>query len=669
MFFCKLKCMGLILFFIMAPFVFAGQAFYGVISSQQPDGEILRIRKVGNEYLHAVMTEDSVLVVRDTAGFWFYADEAGQSTDVRAKNKENRNAEESEVMRRWNPKVFFKNKILQKPAMESSFFDWYYPKSSSSGNKKVETRPSLDLDYTTGEHDVLVILVQFSDVKFNRENPEDEYEKYFNQEGFSKDHMIGSVRDYFLNNSMGLFKPNFKIMPVITLSKKRDRYGSYAYIDRIELGMQDALSEAVDSLIARGINLSAFETDGDDVVDYVHVIFAGPGASDSDVETAIWPHRAFMSPAKRVTSSRLGGRSSAYIYWYSCSGEISGLAYMVNRRTKIMEGIGAAIHEISHQLGLPDIYDSQNSGKVFSPGNWDVMDAGSYNCDDYGFEVASSCKPPNFSAFERYSLGWLEPRILKASDSVQVLKGISENDAFLVKTGKDNDYFFLEYRPNRGMDKALPGHGMLIWHVDFDVTAWNNNMVNIDPEHPHVDLVEADGILTDDTRAGDAFPGGGRNKITDFDGFVSWDNDSARLEIHEVTELDSVVTFRVSGAGLDWDDFSSEMIESSSSMSLLGVEDRVLGNASSSSVVDKFEFLKMGQYVNISVLNGSVHVVAEVSGNKLVQFFDMNGVLLYSMSFEGNEIDVSISSVRNARCVVAMLRTRGKQFVQTISLM
>ncbi len=63
-------------------------------------------------------------------------------------------------------------------------------------------------------------------------------------------------------------------------------------------------------------------------------------------------------------------------------------------------------------------------------------------------------------------------------------------------------------------DKYLPGHGMLVWHVNYNKSVTGPNTVNNDPAKQYVDLEEADGILTESTRSGDAFPG--KSNVTSF---------------------------------------------------------------------------------------------------------------------------------------------------------
>ena len=46
---------------------------------------------------------------------------------------------------------------------------------------------------------------------------------------------------------------------------------------------------------------------------------------------------------------------------------------------------------------------------------------------------------------------------------------------------------------------------MLVWHINFVADLWEANQVNSGLQH--IDLIEADAILSESTRAGDAFPG------------------------------------------------------------------------------------------------------------------------------------------------------------------
>lgn len=132
--------------------------------------------------------------------------------------------------------------------------------------------------------------------------------------------------------------------------------------------------------------------------------------------------------------------------------------------------------------------------------------------------------PPLMSSFEQAELGWLNytPLNSKTNSVVKIpsLDSIPMGMKISVP-GKPNEYFIVENRQQTGWDTYLPGHGLLVWHVDMDSTAWATNRVNADPQHQHLKLVEADG--TPDSDAGDPFPGS--RDITSYD-FKSWDEDN-----------------------------------------------------------------------------------------------------------------------------------------------
>ena len=383
----------------------------------------------------------------------------------------------------------------------------------------------------------LVILVQFSDVKFNRSNAQEEYLNFLNQEGYSNYNMSGSVRDFFIGNSNGKYRPTFDVAGPITLKGTRDSYGALVDSRNMATGAVKAVSEAMDSLVARNVDFTPYDSDGDRVVDFVYMIYAGVGSADTDVQSAIWPHSYNVS--KRLTRNMSMNR-------YACSPEIDGQAYMYRKSTDALNGIGTFCHEFSHVLGLMDHYDvNVNNSKTrtrYTPGPWDLMDAGSYNCPQNRF-YTTSCSPANMSAFEKFSLGWLVPRRLEVSDTTVVLKAVQENDGLVLTSDNDNEYYFVEFRQNTGFDKGLPNKGMLVWHINYDRYSWMYNEINVsDPMH--VDLIEADGRADAYTVAADAFP---TSRVNSFNGFKTWAGDSLGLEIYDIKIVDDHAEFKTRG--------------------------------------------------------------------------------------------------------------------------
>ena len=71
----------------------------------------------------------------------------------------------------------------------------------------------------------LVLLVEFSDMKM-KGDAATQWNNRFNQQGFSKYYHVGSVRDYFLEQSYGLLSIHFDVLGPFTLSNTHDYYGT-----------------------------------------------------------------------------------------------------------------------------------------------------------------------------------------------------------------------------------------------------------------------------------------------------------------------------------------------------------------------------------------------------------------------------------------------------------
>ena len=71
----------------------------------------------------------------------------------------------------------------------------------------------------------LVLLVEFSDVKMS-DDAATQWNNRFNQQGYLLDSHVGSVRDYFVEQSYGLLTIDFDIIGPLTVSKTHDYYGT-----------------------------------------------------------------------------------------------------------------------------------------------------------------------------------------------------------------------------------------------------------------------------------------------------------------------------------------------------------------------------------------------------------------------------------------------------------
>ena len=240
-----------------------------------------------------------------------------------------------------------------------------------------------------GQKRFLVVLVQFPDRAFETADARAAFSNLMNESAYSIDGSYGSARDYYYDNSYGVFEPVFDVYGPVTVSQEMAYYGgndSNGYDKHPE----EAVYEACRLLDAE-VDFSRYDNDNDGQVDLVFMYYAGYGEADGGDEDTIWPHQWGLSQAG--VSLALDGKT---VDSYACSNELVG----TGSRSGRMVGIGTACHEFGHALGLPDFYDTDYDTNGIAGGlvEFSLMDAGSYNNDGY-------C-PPYLNMMERILLGW-----------------------------------------------------------------------------------------------------------------------------------------------------------------------------------------------------------------------------------------------------------------------
>ena len=343
----------------------------------------------------------------------------------------------------------------------------------------------------TGKKKGLIIMVEFSDKKFNVKHTKQLVTRMANEEGFTHSYGFkGSIHDYFKDQSNGAFDLTFDVVGPVKLRNKMFYYGR-------DLGFQsgndarpgEMVAEAC-QMIKDSVNFVDYDWDNDGEVDQVYVMYAGYGQASGGTSDTIWPHEWQLSSSDYRGTLELDG---VKIDTYACSNEL-------DERSRLA-GIGTACHEFTHCLGFPDMYDTSGNG-AFGMHSWDLMDYGSYN--DKGYT------PAGYTGYEKIEAGWLTPVVLRTDTLVERLLPLSENGtAFLVyNDNAPNEYYILENRKKTHWDAALPGEGLLILHVDYNAARWRSNTVNTTPDHQRCSIFHADnsdGISLVDL-AGDPFP-------------------------------------------------------------------------------------------------------------------------------------------------------------------
>lgn len=492
----------------------------GVLTIPQPDGTTIEARLHGDEFHHYYTTPDGTPLETDASGFLRRSDTdplifRDAMSDMAARSEKRRRAAS-----RMRPPV-------KAPGAGKGY-----------GLVPGSTFPS------KGSPHALILLVEYSDVKFTLDDPHDYFSRMINERGFSDWNATGSAMDFFIENSGGQFTPQFDIVGPVTLANTQSYYGSNGSSGDDDLAYMMVIDGC--RKIDAQVDFSKYDNDGDGVIDNVFVFFAGEAESSTGISTQVWPHTYFIRYCTEVPIVLDGVQLDRY----ACSNEWNGLKSSAGAATGgngRPDGVGTFVHEFSHVMGLPDLYSTKYNN-AFTPGAWSTLDYGPYN--------NNGCTPPNYSIFERYALGWMQPREIVAAANVR-LEDISRNQGAVIPTHKDTEFFLFENRQQEGWDKYIPGHGMLVWHIDFNEEAWTYNMVNNTVAHQYVDIEEADGMGTEETRADDAFPSSlGRTSFTDstVPSMMPWTGRSVNLPVTDITEsADGVITFKVAGGRPDID--------------------------------------------------------------------------------------------------------------------
>ena len=385
---------------------------------------------------------------------------------------------------------------------------------------------------------VPVILVNYPDMRYRVSRAD--VDSMFNGAHYTKDGATGSVRQYFYDQSYGEYNPQFDIYGPVTVSQ------NYAYYANLA---EELVLEAC-ALMDDSLDFTLYNLNGDNKVDLVYCLYAGPPASDGDFidrswisnpNNLIWPHYWTISTAGSHGKDKVF--DGVTIDDYEVSSELDGCYSSADQA--VLAGVGLACHEFGHGLGLPDLYptgQSPHNGKT--SGDWDIMDQGCYNNDVH--------TPPCYSAYERWLMGWLDPTLLhSASTDTLPAIGSSPKAFYMTESGNavsdilsptPNVFYLMENRQNTGWDAYLPGHGMLITKITYNATRWQYNTINNSKNNLGIDILEADGLTPSTSepgglgKPGDTYPTGSTS-------FTS----VANYQLTEITETDGLIIFKVNG--------------------------------------------------------------------------------------------------------------------------
>ena len=333
-----------------------------------------------------------------------------------------------------------------------------------------------------GSPTIAVVLAEFYDVKFSEEvsgtNPEETFQKFFQGNGnddparFTELGSYGAVRDYFRDQSQGLFTPNFKVVGTVTVPSIHHAYPNN------RAGFRDeALTKATQ---LEGVNWNDYDSDGDGKVDAVIIVFPGLGHNQNgdanDMHACCWGGAVTKNGVTFAT-------------------QLIGPEQRLKSSGPVINGIGVFCHEMSHMLGLPDFYDTTSPADAPGMDIWDIMDYGEY--------TGAGTRPTGYTAYEKEYMGWITIPELEGAQHLEMTSLAEGGQAYRIcnKANRD-EYYILEvrnknykadgyYNWDETMCNTYTGQGLLVTHVDFTPSLWNSNSPNSDKNHQRMIIVPA----------------------------------------------------------------------------------------------------------------------------------------------------------------------------------
>ncbi len=453
-----------------------------MVDLQQPDGTVIAAWPFGDEWDNGYETPDGFTLVRDEAsGVWVYA----------LRGQDGRLAPSAAVPGRDRPAGLT-------PHLRSS--------ADASPNRTLAA-DGAELA-SSGVQPVLVLLVSFNDRGPVGTRAADWATLFF---GPSQ-----SARHYYQSVSY----EQFSLSPATESNGvANDGIVGWLQLNYNHPNTQGATGTANkqitrDAIIAANpyVNFASFDANHDGGIAknelHIVVIVAGYetsyGGSGAACSPSVWEHQSalgFSVAAPIVDGVMVGstpkGGYAQFGEWHCSSRNQPGH----------MATMGILVHELGHDINWPDLYDVDNSS--YGVGEWSIMSGGSWLALPGSYDGSM---PPHPDAFLKWYQGWVTPtQITAAQDGVaieqvetsrnviQMLNNPSGVDwVFNTRIGS-GEYFLLENRQKVGYDAALPGCGLLIWHIDETRTA--TNYTNATDARRLVDLEEADGLNDLDTKS------------------------------------------------------------------------------------------------------------------------------------------------------------------------
>jgi len=387
---------------------------------------------------------------------------------------------------------------------------------------------------------------------------------YFSASNFDEllfgNNSTGSLKDYYDEISYGNFQLDGAVGGWYN--------SSYSQSQAVE-NVRQYVAE-IASLADPDFDFGQFDNDGPDnvpnsgdddgYVDGIAVVYPGCLSGEQN----LWAHQSSLGSNAYVTNDQTPSGQYIIVNSYMVCPELPGSGNCI---TTDLCPMGLFAHEFGHVLGLPDLYDRDDSdGDSEGVGEWCLMASGNW-LGWYGDT------PAHMSAWCKIEMGWIEPTIAASQETNVPIAQLATSPT-AIKVWEDDyrssRYFLIENRQHHGFDSYLNGTGLMIYHINENRTAGFNSFGpnNDDENDKLVDVEAADGNQDLDDNynrgdGGDPFPG--TNNNTNFNGSTNPSSDrnngyQTGISINNISAPDSIMHADItampnSGYAISYDEY------------------------------------------------------------------------------------------------------------------
>ena len=135
----------------------------------------------------------------------------------------------------------------------------------------------------------------------------------------------------------------------------------------------------------------------------------------------------------------------------------------------VVTQIGTPAHELAHNLGAEDLYDTKRNGHSGSGvAGWPRAYNFSLECN--GNHLDAGASPAYLDPYHRIYLGWAEEKVV--GDGVYTISSTTTNNYVVlrVNTPDPDEYYLVEIRLKKGFESKLTSGiaegGIMVWHID-----------------------------------------------------------------------------------------------------------------------------------------------------------------------------------------------------------